>query len=245
MEQYLQLIFLLAFVKFGLKSSLVRKACMIPVYGIVAGAFVWAVYPLVIGLRGDSFTAILADRGMVSDCALLITVESVLGIMTSVLLLDNYFAPREKRKRSLFVLKVIPGVLFFVGVVYFELLFFKLLVGMPFGRAAALYGGTIFAAVTAGGFGLRWLLPGESMKLDAKILLDLAILGVAIFVNAAISDYSVSHSVGVVEWLPTAVAAAVIAVGAAAGFACYRRRDSLRRAAAAVRRRLVGRATKQ
>ncbi len=245
MEQYLQLIFLLAFVKFGLKSSLVRKACMIPVYGIVAGAFAWAVYPLVIGLRGDSFTAILADRGMVSDCALLITVESVLGIMTSVLLLDNYFAPREKRKRSLFVLKVIPGVLFFVGVVYFELLFFKLLVGMPFGRATALYGGTIFAAVTAAGFCLRWLLPGESMKLDAKILLDLAILGVAVFVNAAISDYSVSHSVGGVEWLPTAVAAAVIAVGAAAGFACYRRRDSLRRAAAAVRRRLVGRATKQ
>lgn len=242
MEQYLQLIFLLAFVKFGLKSSLVRKAWMIPVYGIVAGVFAWAVHPFVIGLRGDSFTAILADRGMVSDCALLITVESVLGIMASVLLLDNYFAPREKRKRSLFVLKVIPGVLFFVGVVYFELLFFKLFVGMPFGCVAALYGGTVFAAVTAAGFGMRWLLPGESMKLDAKILLDLAILGVAIFVNAAISDYSVSHSVGGVEWLPTVVAAAVLAVGAAAGFACYRRRDSVRRASAAVRRRIFGRA---
>ena len=228
MELFLQFIFVLAITKYALKASMNKKVWVMLLYPLFAAVFAYLIYPWMIQQRGDSFTAILADKGLVADCAVLITIEAALGIMSSVYILDNYFAPKAERKRSIFVLKVIPGVLAFIGIAYFELAFFKQFVGVPFGRVALLYSGVVFAAIAALAFLLRWLMKGESLKLEAKISLNLFILAIALFVNASLASYNLSHSMNEVEWLPMVANILLFAVMAGIGVWAFSRRDKLR-----------------
>ena len=228
MELYLQLIFLLAFVKYALKAAMNTKVWILLLYPLAAAVFAYLIYPWMIQQRGDSFTAILADKGLVADCAVLITIEAVLGIISSIYILDNYFAPKTERKRSIFVVKVVPGILFFIGVAYFELSFFKQFVGVPFGQTALMYSGVVFVCVTAMAFILRYLMRGESLKLEAKITLNLFILGIALFVNATLSAYNTSNSQSEVEWLPSVAAILIFGLLAGAGLWFYNHQDKVK-----------------
>lgn len=228
MENYLQFIFLLAITKYSLKASMNTRWWVTLLYPLAAAVLAYLIYPWMIQQRGDSFTAILADKGLVADCAVLITIEAILGILSSVYILDNYFQPKEKRKRSIFVLKVVPGLLVFIGIAYFELAFFKQFVGVPFGKVALLYSGVIFASVTALSFLLKWLMHGESLKLEAKITLNLLILVIALFVHASLTQYSVSNSQTDVGLVPTLVAVAFSILMCGIGLWSYAKRDRLK-----------------
>ena len=228
MELYFQFIFLLAFAKYALKASMAPKGWILLLYPLVAAVVAYAIYPFMIQQRGDSFTAILSDKGLVMDCAVLITVEAVLGILSSVYILDNYFAPKEKRRKSIFVLKVMPGILFFIGIAYFELAFFRQFVGMPFGRVALIYSGVIFAVVTLLAYLFRYMLRGESIKLEAKITFNMLILVIGLLINASLADYNTSHSQNRVDWAPTVVTILLLAVLAAVGFIVYPYRYKIR-----------------
>ena len=228
MELYFQFIFLLAFVKYALKASMNTKIWILLLYPLVAAVFAYLIYPWMIQQRGDSFTAILADKGLVADCAVLITIEAVIGIVSSIYILDNYFAPKTERKRSIFVLKVFPGILFFIGIAYFELAFFKQFVGMPFNQTALLYSGAVFACVTAMAFLLRWLMQGESLKLEAKITINLFILAIALFVNSTLTAYNTSHSQNEVEWLPSLTAILIFVLFASIGLWIYKHQDKIK-----------------
>lgn len=228
MENYLQFIFLLAITKYSLKASMNTRWWVTLLYPLAAAVLAYLIYPWMIQQRGDSFTAILADKGLVADCAVLITIEAILGILSSVYILDNYFQPKEKRKRSIFVLKVVPGLLVFIGIAYFELAFFKQFVGVPFGKVALLYSGVIFASVTALSFLLKWLMHGESLKLEAKITLNLLILVIALFVHASLTQYSVSNSQTDVGLVPTLVAVAFFILMCGIGLWSYTKRDRLK-----------------
>ncbi len=228
MENYLQFIFLLAITKYSLKASMNTRWWVTLLYPLAAAVLAYLIYPWMIQQRGDSFTAILADKGLVADCAVLITIEAILGILSSVYILDNYFQPKEKRKRSIFVLKVVPGLLVFIGIAYFELAFFKQFVGVPFGKVALLYSGVIFASVTALSFLLKWLMHGESLKLEAKITLNLLVLVIALFVHASLTQYSVSNSQTDVGLVPTLVAVAFFILMCGIGLWSYAKRDRLK-----------------
>lgn len=203
MDGLLQLIFILAFMKVCLSPAFLKRFRGTFIYALCAGVFAYAVYPLVIRQRADSFTAILADKGLVADFAVLVTVEAVLGIMICIYLLDNYFKPKEKRKKSVFMLKLLPGPLFFVGIFYFELMFFKEFPGVSFGTTALLYSLLIFGLITLVSLVLRYVMSGESLKLEAKILFNIAILLVGLLLNSSISAYNVAHSSDYTELAPT------------------------------------------
>ena len=124
MELYIQIIFVLALAKFCLKAAMTGRFWTMACYAFFAALVSLALYPTVIEQPATVITNLLADRELVTDGAVLTTTEAILGIFVSVFLLSNYFKPKGQRRKSVFVLKVVPGILWIFAVAYFELLFF-------------------------------------------------------------------------------------------------------------------------
>ncbi len=168
MELYIQIIFVLALAKFCLKAAMTGRFWTMACYAFFAALVSLALYPTVIEQPATVITNLLADRELVTDGAVLTTTEAILGIFVSVFLLSNYFKPKGQRRKSVFVLKVVPGILWIFAVAYFELLFFRQRVGADFGATAAIYAGIVFAVVLlAAGF-IHLFVRHESMKLRTE-----------------------------------------------------------------------------
>lgn len=214
MELYIQIIFVLALAKFCLKAAMTGRFWTMACYAFFAALVSLALYPTVIEQPATVITNLLADRELVTDGAVLTTTEAILGIFVSVFLLSNYFKPKGQRRKSVFVLKVVPGILWIFAVAYFELLFFRQRVGADFGATAAIYAGIVFAVVLlAAGF-IHLFVRHESMKLELKIMLNMGILLIGLLVNASAADSTVVYAtVSNVEW--SALAALT------AGTACF------------------------
>ncbi len=235
MEQYLQLIFVLALAKYALAASFLRRAWETAGAGAVLGIAAWLVWPWVVGQPSDTLARMLADAGTVGNLAAVISLEAVAGIFSAVWLLGKAPAVPSRRgryavrRRAIWrqALKAAPGVTVFAAVAAFEMEFFRASVGASFARTAFLY-----AVITGGGVLLsalviRKLLPGQTLRLEAKVLLNAAMLLTGIFVNASLTDYSRSDSHIPVDWRPLAVAAAVAAVLVAAGYCAGRLRGKV------------------
>lgn len=212
METYIQLIFVLALLKYCLKAALTARFWTIALYGVFAAIVALAIYPIVIEQPVNIVSTLLSDRVLVANGAVITTIEAVAGIFVSVLLLDNYFMRKESRKRSVFILKVIPGVLSVVAIAYFELMFFSWRVGADFMQTALLYSFIIFLSIVATATALKYSLRGESMKLELKVLLNVGILIIGLLVNSSIADYNLSYADVEVEWGALAALAGLIAV---------------------------------
>ncbi|MDE7356200.1 MAG: hypothetical protein K2N21_05470 [Rikenellaceae bacterium] len=229
MESFLEFIFVLAAVKYCLSAALTRRVWLMALYGAVMAVAAFAIYPVVIGWRGDMAERMLANGSVVADAALLITVEAAAGIFVSVFVLDNYFMPSHKRRLRVFVLKVLPGVVCFFAAAYFESLFFRSFAGVEFAAGAAIYSCMLFAAVFGGSVAVSRLMPGESVKLESRIMLDMVMLFAALFINASVASYNTSSSHVEVNAAPVAALAAIVAAGVAAGYGCYRMAPAARR----------------
>ena len=201
MELYIQIIFVLALAKFCLKAAMTGRFWTMACYAFFAALVSLALYPTVIEQPATVITNLLADRELVTDGAVLTTTEAILGIFVSVFLLSNYFKPKGQRRKSVFVLKVVPGILWIFAVAYFELLFFRQRVGADFGATAAIYAGIVLAVVLlAAGF-IHLFVRHESMKLELKIMLNMGILLIGLLVNASVADSTVVYAtVSNVEW---------------------------------------------
>ena len=201
MELYIQIIFVLALAKFCLKAAMTGRFWTMACYAFFAALVSLALYPTVIEQPATVITNLLADRELVTDGAVLTTTEAILGIFVSVFLLSNYFKPKGQRRKSVFVLKVVPGILWIFAVAYFELLFFRQRVGADFGATVAIYAGIVFAVVLlAAGF-IHLFVRHESMKLELKIMLNMGILLIGLLVNASAADSTVVYAtVSNVEW---------------------------------------------
>lgn len=202
METLVQLIFIIALLKYCLKAALSGGFRSILLYAL--GLSVWALlwYPLVIHQPVTLIETLLLDEKVVADGAVLTTIEAVAGILISIKLLDNYFAPKPKRKRLLFILKIVPGVLALTATLYFELLFFKMRVLGDFLVTALLYAGLCTSVILGLSLLLKHTVSGESLKLEMKLLLNMAILCVGLLINASVADYNLSAAQTEIEWLP-------------------------------------------
>lgn len=212
MEIFVQIVFILALLKYSLKAALSGRFWIVTLYGLGAALFALAIYPFVITQPVNIISELLANHKVVTDVAVLTTIEAVSGIFISILLLDNYFMPRTQRKKSLKLLKILPGVLVFPAIAYFELLFFKMNVGVDFMLSAALYALIIFVTITLIALLIKSQMSHESIKLEMKIILNLAILVIGLFINSAVADYNLSDAQTVIEWQPLMVITAIVGV---------------------------------
>ncbi len=200
MELLVQLIFVIAILKYCLKASLAGGLRAMLLYGLGAGIWALTCYPLVILQPVTIVENLLADREVVINGAVLTSLEAIVGILLAVSLLDNYFAPRERRSRLLFLMKILPGLLTPVAILYFELIFFKIRVGGDFLVTALLYAGICLGGVMSVAWIMKRGVEGESLKLELKLLLNLAILVIGLLINSSVADYNISSAHVETEW---------------------------------------------
>lgn len=214
METLVQLIFIIALAKYSLKAALSGNPWVVVGYAAVAACAALALYPLVIEQPLTIVSEMLGDKNAVGNIALLTTAEAITGIFISVYLIDNYFKPRAERTKRAFALKIMPGILVFGAIAYFELFFFKFRAGSDFMQTAALFAASLFVAITAASFAFRYALKAESLKLEVKVILNMAILVTGLLVSSSAADYNTSHAQAEIQWaaLATLVAASACLV---------------------------------
>lgn len=200
METLVQLIFIIALAKYCLKAALSGSLWRLVGYAAAVAVVALALYTVVIEQPLTIITQMLADRTSVANLALITTAEAIAGIFISVYLLDNYFKPKAERSKLAFTLKIVPGVIVFCAIAYFELLFFKLRAGSDFLQTAALYAALLFAVVFTIGLVAKYTIRGESLKLEVKVILNMAILMVGLLVSSSVADYNISHAQATIEW---------------------------------------------
>ena len=202
MEVFVQIVFILALLKYSLKAALSGRFWTITLYSLVGALFALAIYPFVITQPVNIISEILANKKVVTDGAVLIAIEAVSGIFISILLLDNYFVPRTQRKRSLKYLKILPGILVFPAIAYFELLFFKMSIGVDFMLSATIYASIIFVMIMLVSLFIKSQMSHESVKLELVIMLNLAVLVIGLLINSTVADHNLSNTQTVIEWQP-------------------------------------------
>lgn len=205
METFVQLIFIIALIKYCLRAVLSGRLWLLSGYAVLAAVVALAFYPVVIEQPLTIIPRMLADKETVTDTALLTAAEAIAGILISVYLIDNYFRPKIKRTRLAFFLKIIPGPLVFCAIGYFELLFFKFRAGGDFIITAILFASLLFTAIMIVGLSAKYALKGESLKLEVTVIFNMAILVVGLLISSSVADYNVSHAQAPVEWEAFAV----------------------------------------
>jgi len=218
MEQLIQVIFIIAICKYCLKAALGGSFKHICLYGFIATVFAISIYPFVISQSMNVIQTFLTNKKLVSDAAVITSFEAIAGIFISLSLLDNYFKPKNKRSNFIRIIKIIPGFICFIGIGYFELHFFKLLVGFSFEFISLFYGLLVFIGVISISYLLKYLLLGESDKLEFKIILNILILVFGLLVYSSIADYNLSNAQTVIEWKALGCLSLIIIACVAIGF---------------------------
>ncbi len=200
MVTIVQLIFAIALLKYCLKAALSNNVFIIVGYSAALALIAFAVYPIVINQPMTIVSDMLESKIFVENLALITIAESILEIMISIFLLENYFLPKNKRKKTARILKIIPGVLVFFAVAYFELLFFKARAGHDFLITAILFSSILLIGISAISLIIKYIIFNESLKLEIKVILNLAILLLGLLVSASVADYNISYAQTVIEW---------------------------------------------
>ena len=200
METLVKLICIVALAKYLLTAVQSGSLWRLAGYAAIAAVVALALYPVVIEQPVTIIAEWLTSHTAVSNLALLTTTEAIAGIFVSVYLLDNYFKPKSQRTKKAILLKILPGILAFAAIGYFELLFFKVRAGGDFFIMAVLYAVLLFVGVFVTGIGLRKVLTAESLRLEVKVILNMTILIVGLLVSSSVADYNISHAQTIIEW---------------------------------------------
>ena len=186
--------------KFCLKAATTGRLWVISIYAFAAALLSFAMHTIVIEQPLTIISELLANKTVVTDIAVLTTFEAVAGIFVSIFLLDNYFTESTKRKRYIYALKIIPGVIFIFALAYFQLQFFKIRAGSDFLSTAILYALLVFTVISTISLTIKRLITAESLRLELKILLNIGILTIGLWINSAVADYNLSHAETTIEW---------------------------------------------
>ncbi len=220
MESLLQIVVVLAFVRFACRASFFRKGWSIIIFAAIVALLSFLCYPIVIEQSGNFYTTLLKDATLVGNVAVLITLEAVGGMLLSIGLLNTLFVRKDKSK--LHYLKYLPEILILGGVLYAEQQVFYVFPGLDFRLTASLTAGLFSAAVGLLAYIMRWVLPEKGERYELNFLLNVFLLIIAILLNAGLSSYNTGSYESEVEWLSTFVFVGMIVLFLLIGLVLYR-----------------------
>ncbi len=219
MESLLQIIVLLAFVRFACRATFFRSLKGIGVFALLVAIVSFICYPIVIEQSGDFYTTLLKDATLVGNVAVLITLEAIAGMLLSIGLLNTLF--RGKKKSRLTWLRFLPEVLIIGAILYAEQQMFYAFPGLDFKLTAAITAGVFALGVAGLAFLIQWALPENSGRYELNFLINVFLLCVAILLNAGLSSYNTGSYQSDVQWLSMVVFLGVIGGLVALGFGLY------------------------
>lgn len=200
MEVIIQLLFVIALVRYSLVAALSGNLWQLFAYGAFASMVALALYPMVINESATTFTELLGSHSVVGNIGLIVVAEAIIGIAISVYLIDRYLLSKSTRRRFTGLLKIMPSLIMLFGVAYFELLFFKWRVGGDFLVTALYFSAILFVGVTVLALAMRYLMGGEGLKLEVKLILNLSIMALGLLISSSVAEHNLSDAHTVVEW---------------------------------------------
>lgn len=219
MESLLQIVVLLAFVRFACRATFFRSVWGIVVFALLVALLSFLSYPIVIEQSGDFYTTLLRDATLVGNVAVLITLEAIVGMLLSIGLLRTLF--KEDKKTRLHSLKFLPEILIAGAVLYAQQQVFYQFPGYDF-RITAIC--TAFAfAVLLGGSALimRFVLQEQGYRYELNFLINLFLLVIGVLLNAGLSNHNTGNYASNVEWKSTIVFLLIIAIFFLLGLVLY------------------------
>ncbi len=192
---------------------------------VVLAFFVGMMWSFAAEQSKTQVAAWIADSKLMLDMAVLMSVDVALGMLFCVFHVDiKTSAHVSKAKRMAYAaLKYFPGLLVFPVMFSFLVMLVFALPGVSFQTVSWSLAALAFVLVPALAYGLRWLLPESSIRLEMLFLVNVT-LGLAGIVGTVNGKTAVS---GINDFDAKALLAvvAMVIAGMAAGMAYYRWRE--------------------
>ncbi len=222
MNLLFQILLILGVLKYCCKAGFFKDWRGIVIYSLFASVIAIVFYPVIIKMNTNSFDMLLSDKKKVSDIAVVVTIEAIGGMLTSIGMLHNLF--EIKQNMWVKIVKILPGVILLGVVFYIELLLFKTMAGVSFIGVAVLSALLIFIGIAFVAIGIKYLLPEKAMRYELKFLINIILLVVAILMNAYLAGYNESTYEADVEYNKLLVFTGIVVVGFFVGFLLYRKK---------------------
>lgn len=200
MEIVIQVILLLSIIKYCVKAALTGNYKGILLLSLFSSLVAIVIYPILIKQSVNVIDIFLANKAMVADGALLITIESVGGIMLAIKFLDFNFLHKKRASKWMIIQKLFPGILFVFAIAYFEILFMSYRIGVNFLYSSLLFSFFIMLGVFLISMIIMFLVKEENQKIELSLIINLFILFFGLLVHSMISDYSISSAKTKIDW---------------------------------------------
>ena len=208
-------------VSFVLKQTF-HNVKEIMVAAVVLTFFAGMMWTFAIEQSKTQIAAWIADQKLMLDMAVLMSVDVALTMLFCVFFVDVKTSDHVSKAKhaAYFALKYFPGLLVFPVVFSFLVMLIFLFPGMSFQVVSWGLGAVLFVLVPVLTYGLRWLLPEASIRLEMLFLINvlLGLMGIIGTVNgktavAGINDFDGKALLAVV---------AMVVAGMAVGMFYYR-----------------------
>ena len=196
MEIVIQILILFIIINSILKLSFWRW-WQVVIFGAIGAIFVLWAQQYAITQSKTQLQDYFQNRRAMQDMAVLITVESAIGLGFCFAALMNGFG---KRKKSwLRFLHGYPGLLLFPVLFYLLTQTIFSLSGTDFTTIAYAIAGTTFLVIPLAVSGIKWLIPEKELRLEVHFLVSLfvAILGLLTTVNGNVTYAAVREPLNI------------------------------------------------
>lgn len=218
METLFQLILIISVLKFTCKATFFESLWGILGYAVFVGIIAFAIYPIVIRQSGDFYLTMLTDQALVSDVAIIITVEAIVGLLVSIGMLKELFSPKKSIARWL---KIVPGLLIVGAVFYAEQRMFYIFAGETFIKIASLTAIVVFGVVFGVALAIKYILPQPTMRYELKFLTNIMLLIAGVLLNSGVSSYNIAAYQVAFDWVKMLVFLCILLGIGGLGFALY------------------------
>ena len=191
MNILLSLLLVFIFLNSVLKLSFWKWGA-VAIFTIGVGAFLWNVLDFATEQSQVTLSSLVNDPKVLSDMAVLVTIESAVGMVFCFVSLRDFYQGRQSRWSH--ILKWFPGVLLFPTLFYGLTQTIFAFPGASFTHLAGWYGMGVIGIILLGSRALKSLLPEKELRLEVHLLMNVFVTLLGLTCTASGQIIYVPHS---------------------------------------------------
>ena len=137
-------------------------------------AFLWGSYDFASEQSQTTLSQWLSSPKILSDMAVLITIESAIGLLFAFIALRDYY--QNRRSKTQRILLAFPGLLLFPCLIYVLAQAFFFFSGADFAKTTLYVCLALFAFMLLGTKGITALLPEKDLRLEVLLMVNILII---------------------------------------------------------------------
>ncbi len=219
MIELLQIIFVLAVFRFAFRIIFFEKKLILLLTTIFIFVISLFVYPIVLKQSGYFYATALKSRSFVQDISVIITIDAIIGILLSILLLRIFFKRSKLAKLNWFL--ILPDFLIVGFIAYAQQQIFYRFTGHNFFVITLELATALSLFIILLSFVINKIIPAKSAKYELNFIINIFILTAAIALNVYTSSYNTVNYHSSTEWQNTILLLSILIVGFIFGFVIY------------------------